>query len=168
MRTDLVNKAYEAVNDGSGFDRFPRSGHNASIGLRLCKLRLDRIDVRDNAHLLILGRIRLCDRLTKLDQRLAQFAELCIDLVSVTERDDVLASGFDFDSVKFRHREFTRTLNFVYARCGNLVVRCDGGNHCAASGPNLLFDLFLFNPALAYQVCEIALDFLLGESVMGF
>jgi hypothetical protein len=53
--------------------------------------------------------------LFQLGQCLGSVGERCVDLVSITHRDNVLARGLNLDSVKLFHREFSGAFDLVDA-----------------------------------------------------
>lgn len=90
-------------------------------------MSLNRLDVENLFQLLRLGHLRLRDGVAEFEECLTQVAELSVNLVAIPKRNDVLARGLDFDSVEFRHGEFSRSFDLVDPRCGNsfcLLLHC--------------------------------------------
>ena len=135
-------------------------------GLR--KLGLESVYINDKVHLLcVVDRVRLLYGLPQFGECFSQCLKPRIYLISVPERDDVLAGRFNSNAFKPIPCEHAWSSHSVNAGSGYDVV-ASGRWDCPA-GPRIeaLRDWPVLDPALALQVCKVAMD-LRGCKLMSF
>src|SRR5947208_1784932 len=125
QRSNSYCRISQAGNRGGAIDSLPQARNDSTIRGGTSQLGLERVHVDDKFHLLgFVDLVRSLDRMSELSQCLTQRLKASIDLIAVTERDDVLARCFDSDSFEPVPREHAWSSHSVNPCGGNDVIVC--------------------------------------------
>ena len=163
---DLDSQVHQSGNRRDFLNIIPKSPDYGFVWLWFGQLILNTIDVCDDVHLIILGdRLGFLQRIAQLSEGFTNLLIMRIDLVAVTESDDVLPGGLDFDALEPVPCKFTRPAYLVDTRSSDDVVRsCRRHNSALACGKTLRYRS-IFHPPLAHEIGQIANDLLACQPV---